>query len=112
MQTYRAAVAGTLSEDPYRPGRLANLGTALEAWYERTGDAGALREAAESIRGAIAAVPAGRPARADYLSNLGATLQRLFERTMEHWRTRSTFASGQPTPRPRGTPSTPRTCPN
>ena len=58
---------------------LSNLGIALLARFERTGDQADLDAAVGNLRAAVAATPAGHPNRAAYLSNLGNALQTRFE---------------------------------
>jgi ABC-type uncharacterized transport system YnjBCD ATPase subunit len=60
---------------------LSNLGNALRALFERTGDTSVLNEAAEVTRLAVAATGDDGPAKSILLSNLVGILQRQFERT-------------------------------
>jgi CHAT domain/Tetratricopeptide repeat len=66
---------------PDRSAVLSNLGTALRAVYERTGDVGVLEEAVQANRDAVAATPVGYPDPGSALSNLAAVLYVLFGRT-------------------------------
>jgi predicted metal-dependent phosphoesterase TrpH len=77
----RQAVAASPAGHPDRAGRLSNLGTALQARFERTGERADLDAAIDLLRQAVAASPAGHPDRAGLLSNLGAALETRFERT-------------------------------
>jgi tetratricopeptide (TPR) repeat protein len=60
-------------------GFLSNLGLALQAQFEATGDVALLTEAADALRRAVGAVPGGNLDRAMYLSNLAVTLRMLFD---------------------------------
>ncbi len=60
---------------------LSNLGNALQARFERTGQLADLDEAITLFRDAVAATPVGHPERPGRLSNLGAALRTRFGRT-------------------------------
>ena len=60
---------------------LSNLGTALLARFERTGQLADLDQALTVSREAVDATPAGHPDRPRHLSNLGTALLARFERT-------------------------------
>ena len=60
---------------------LSNLGIALTARFERTGDQADLDAAIDAGQQALAATPADDPDRAGRLSNLGVALTARFERT-------------------------------
>ena len=60
---------------------LSNLGNALQARFERTGQQADLDQAITRLSEAVDAAPADHPDRPGYLSNLGAALQARFERT-------------------------------
>ncbi|MFJ4526200.1 CHAT domain-containing protein [Streptomyces sp. NPDC088810] len=62
-------------------GALSNLGVALQARFERTGDRADLDAAIAAGREAVQATPADHPYRAAYLSNLGLALR------VRSWRT-------------------------
>jgi tetratricopeptide (TPR) repeat protein len=77
-------VAASTEDHPDHAGRadcLSNLGIALQALFERTGELEALAEAVDLARAAVDATPEDHPDRAMYLGNLGNALQTLFERT-------------------------------
>ena len=74
-------MAATPADHPARATFLSNLGLALPARFERTGDLADLDAAIDVGRQAVAATPADHPDRARYLSNLGGALRIRFERT-------------------------------
>ncbi len=83
VTSYRRALAAIPPDHPARASVLSNLGSALQALYERTEELAALTEAVEVGREAVAATPTNHPDQARYLNNLGGALQALFERTGE-----------------------------
>ena len=84
----RCRSAGTLSPPSPQatlsaPWPLNNLGNALKALSERTGNTTTLTEAVQAFRDAVAAFPADHPDHAGFLNNLGSALQRLSQRTAD-----------------------------
>jgi tetratricopeptide (TPR) repeat protein len=67
------AVLRTSFDDPARPNRLSNLGLALTAAFEGTGEARYLDEAVDASRAAVATAPNGDMV--FHLSQLGVALQ-------------------------------------
>ena len=104
----------TPADHPDRAMYLSNLGTALQARFERTGAAADLDAAIDHLREAVQATPADHPNRAMRLSNLGNALQARFEphrggrRT---WTPPSRPGSRPYRPPPPTTPTAPCTCP-
>jgi tetratricopeptide (TPR) repeat protein len=70
---FQKAVDATPAGHAYRPAYLTNLGTALKARFERTGQQPDLE--------AVGATRAGHPSRPGYLSNLANALGTRFRRT-------------------------------
>ena len=71
------------SGSPGRAAHLANLGSALQARFRRTGELKDLDAAITAGQAAVNAAPSGSPGRAAYLANLGSALQARFRRTGE-----------------------------
>ncbi|MFE2267478.1 CHAT domain-containing tetratricopeptide repeat protein [Streptomyces griseosporeus] len=81
VQLWQRIVAATPAEHPDRAAMLTNLGTALRARFEQTGELGDLDEALSVSRQAVRDASAGLPERAEILSNLAKTLYVKFKRT-------------------------------
>ena len=77
----RLVVASTSADDPNLPGRMSNLGVALETRFARTGDLADLNEAVQVDRDAVAATPSYHQDGAGRRSNLALALRARFERT-------------------------------
>ncbi|MFF7174775.1 CHAT domain-containing tetratricopeptide repeat protein [Streptomyces pseudovenezuelae] len=71
----------TPTDDPNRPGRLTNLGHALQARFGRTGSLEDLDTAIAAMQEALETAPASHPDRAMMLSNSGDALRLRFEQT-------------------------------
>jgi tetratricopeptide (TPR) repeat protein len=77
----RRAIEEACPDDQDRTALLANLGVALRAQSDATGDLGSLDEAIAVLRQAVAATQPGQTHRPRRVSNLGAALRARFERT-------------------------------
>ncbi|MEW2458837.1 tetratricopeptide repeat protein, partial [Streptomyces albus] len=76
----RRAVAAAPPGHPARAALLNNLGSALRARFERTGDFSHLDEAIELARQALAAIPVDDARYPTILANLGAVLSEVGRR--------------------------------
>lgn len=81
VDVFSRAVKATPIGDPFRSGRLSNLGGALQELFEQTGDPAVIAEAVRAGRTAVEAAGTGHSNYARYLSNLGNALRAMFERT-------------------------------
>ena len=77
---WQLIVDATPTDDPYRPGRLANLGNALRARFERYGNPADLDAAVLAGRQSVEAHSADHPERAVALGLLGISLWTRFKR--------------------------------
>ncbi|MBR7674771.1 tetratricopeptide repeat protein, partial [Streptomyces daliensis] len=80
VREYRRVLDATGAGHPALPQRLANLGTALHARFERRAEGAGLDEALSALRAAVEATPEDDPDLPPRLNGLAGTLRARFER--------------------------------